>query len=44
LRRGFHPIAGERCGDHDVTTYLGQINEMKRQFLRLAASKVPDIR
>jgi hypothetical protein len=36
-RRGFHPIAGERCGDHDVATYLAQVNAMKQEFLRFAA-------
>ena len=39
-RRGFHLIAGERCGDHDVATYLAQVNAMKRQFLRLAADRL----
>jgi hypothetical protein len=29
--RGFHPIAGERCGDHEVATYLAQINAMTRE-------------
>src|ERR1700738_3879008 len=29
-RRGFHLIAGERCGDHDLATYLAQVNAMKR--------------
>jgi hypothetical protein len=38
-RRGFHVIAGERCGDHDVATYLAQINAMKREFLRFSAAK-----
>jgi hypothetical protein len=36
-RRGFHLIAGERCGDHDAATYLAEVNAMRRQFLRLAA-------
>jgi len=36
-RRGFHLIAGERCGDHDVATYLAQVNAMKREFLRIGA-------
>ena len=36
-RRGFHLIAGERCGDHDVAAYLAQINAMTGKFLRLAA-------
>jgi hypothetical protein len=35
-RRGFHLIAGERCGDHDVATYLAQVSAMKREFLRFA--------
>ena len=33
-RRGFRLIAGERCGDHDVATYVAQVNAMKREFLR----------
>jgi hypothetical protein len=37
--RGFHLIDGERCGDHDVATYLAQISAMKREFLRLAAQR-----
>jgi hypothetical protein len=36
-RRGFHPTAGERCGDHDVAAYLAQVDATRRQFLRLAA-------
>ena len=35
--RGFHLISGERCGEHDVATYLGQVGAMVREFLRLAA-------
>jgi hypothetical protein len=35
--RGFHLLAGERCGDHLVATYLAKVNGMKRHFLRLAA-------
>jgi hypothetical protein len=35
--RGFLLTAGERCGDHDVATYLAQISAMKREFLRFAA-------
>jgi hypothetical protein len=38
-RRGFRLTPGERCGDHEVATYLAQINAMKRQFLHLAAEK-----
>ena len=36
-RRSFHLIAGERCGDHDVATYVAQVNAMKREFLRYGA-------
>jgi len=36
-RRGFHQIAGERCGDQEVATYLAQINAMMREFLRIEA-------
>jgi len=35
-RRGFHLVAGERCGDQDAATYLARMNVMKREFLRLA--------
>jgi hypothetical protein len=37
-RRGFRLTAGQRCGDHDVARYLAQINALKQQFVRLAAS------
>jgi hypothetical protein len=37
-RRDFQPISGERCGDHDVASYLARVNAMKRQFQRLAAA------
>ena len=36
-RRGFRVIAGERCGDHDVATYLAEVNAMQREFLRFGA-------
>jgi hypothetical protein len=36
---GFHPLAGERCGDHRVAAYLAEINAMKQQFLRLGAER-----
>jgi hypothetical protein len=39
MRRGFHLAPGERCGEHDVATYLVRVNTMKRQFLRLAADR-----
>jgi hypothetical protein len=41
LRRGFQLTAGQRCGAHDVSRYLAQINAMKRQFARLAAAESP---
>jgi hypothetical protein len=37
-RRGFKLTAGQRCGDHNVSNYLAQINTMKRLFARLAAA------
>jgi len=37
-RRGFRLTARQRCGDHDVSNYLAQVNAMKRQFARLAAA------
>jgi hypothetical protein len=36
-RHGFHLTAGERCGDHDVATYLAQVGAMRQEFLRFAA-------
>jgi hypothetical protein len=36
-RRGFRLTPGQRCGDHDVHTYLGRVNSMKRLFVRLAS-------
>jgi hypothetical protein len=38
VHRGFQVMAGERCGDHLVATYLAKVRAMKRQFLRLAAN------
>src|SRR3989449_7366488 len=38
-RRGFRLTAGQRCGDHDVSGYLAQVDAMKRQFVRLAAAE-----
>jgi len=37
-RRGFRLTAGQRCGDHDPSQYLAQINALKRQFVRLATT------
>ena len=36
-KRGFRLAAGQRCGDHDVSAYLAQLNAMKRVFSRLAS-------
>lgn len=36
-RRHVQMLAGERCGDHLVASYISGVNAMKRQFLRLAA-------
>jgi hypothetical protein len=38
-RRGFRLTASQRCGDHDVSSYLARVNAMKRHFARLAATK-----
>jgi hypothetical protein len=37
-RRGFQLLAGQRCGDHDVSRYLATINSLKRRFVTLAAA------
>jgi hypothetical protein len=37
-QRGFRPVTGERCGEHDVATYLTRVKAMEREFLRLTAS------
>jgi hypothetical protein len=37
-RRGFRLTAGQRCGDHDPSRYLAQVNALKRQFARLAVA------
>jgi hypothetical protein len=36
-RRNFRMMAGERCGDHLVATYVSRVNATKREFVRLAA-------
>ena len=36
-RRGLRLTPGQRCGDHDVRRYLGQVNALKRQFATLTA-------
>ena len=35
--RGFRLAAGQRCGDHDVRTYLAKIQAAKQSFARLSA-------
>jgi len=37
-KRGFRLTARQRCGDHDVNNYLAQVNAMKQQFTRRAAT------
>src|SRR6266568_3545165 len=39
-RRGFLQAAGQRCGEHDVGSYLAQVHAMRRQFVRLAAAEL----
>ena len=36
--RGLRLTPGQRCGDHDVARYLADVNALKRQFVRLAAT------
>lgn len=35
-RNGFRLISRQRCGDHDVSRYLTNVNVMRRQFARLS--------
>lgn len=35
--RGFRLAAGQRCGDHDVRTYLAKVHSAKQSFAWLAA-------
>jgi hypothetical protein len=37
-RRGFRLTAGQRCGSHDPSHYLAQVNALKRHFIRLATT------
>jgi hypothetical protein len=37
-RRGFRLLAGQRCGDHDVSRYLASITALKRRFAVLAGA------
>jgi len=36
VMRGFRLLRRQRCGDHDVRTYLAKVNALKEQFARLA--------
>jgi hypothetical protein len=36
-RHGFRLLPHQRCGDHDVNTYLTRINGLKQQFAHLAS-------
>jgi hypothetical protein len=38
-RRGLRLLAGQRCGDHDVSRYLREVNALKRRFIALAGAK-----
>jgi hypothetical protein len=40
-KRNFRLLARQRCGDHDVKTYLTRVNVMERIFARLAAGSIP---
>lgn len=37
-KRGFRLTPGQRCGDHDVRSYLAKLNAMKRVFARMATA------
>jgi len=37
VRRGFAPAPGQRCGTHDVRTYLERVEAMERTFAGLAS-------
>ena len=37
-QRGYRLLAGERCGEHVVTTYLVRVKAMEREFRRLSAN------
>jgi hypothetical protein len=36
-KHGFRLIANQRCGDHDVRSYLALVNAMKQVFVRLGS-------
>ena len=31
-KRKFRPIAGQRCGSHDLAAYLARVNAIKKIF------------
>jgi hypothetical protein len=35
VRRGFRPLAGERCGGHDLARYLARVEILERAFARM---------
>jgi hypothetical protein len=37
-RRAFRLLPGQRCGDHDASRYLAQVNTLKRRFREIAAA------
>jgi Transglycosylase SLT domain len=41
-RRGFQLLVGQRCGDHDVRTYLARVETMKTVFDQLAIRATAD--
>ena len=40
-QRGFRFAPGQRCGDHDPREYLRRVDQMRAQFVRLAARSAP---
>lgn len=38
VRRGFRLSLHQRCGDHDVRTYVAKINALKHQFSRMTSN------
>jgi hypothetical protein len=37
--RGFVPAPAQRCGDHDIRTYLAKVNGFKKSFTQLRAAR-----
>jgi len=40
-KRGFRLVAGNRCGEHDLATYLARVKVIEREFVRLASIHRP---